>query len=197
VVAHSELDALSGLSDIIDPAMKAPFISRVVLLLAIVGTIGCDRVTKHFAETALAGQPAQTFLAGAVWLGYVENTGGFLGLGATLPTAVRTAIFTVGSGLMLLAVAFVAWRMRARGWMAVGFALFLSGAASNWVDRLMNGSVIDFLNVGIGPVRTGVFNVADAAIMAGMVLVWWSDLRDLSRRSQHPGGRDVDVQQVP
>lgn len=173
--------------------MKTPFLSRVVLLLAIVGTIGCDRVTKHIAEMTLAGQPSQTFLAGTVWLGYVENPGGFLSLGATLPAAVRTAIFTVGSGLMLLCVAFVGWRTRARGWMALGFALFLSGATSNWIDRVTSGSVIDFLNIGIGPVRTGIFNIADVAIKTGMVLIWWNDLRSLSRQRHNPGGSDVVV----
>ena len=35
------------------------------------------------------------------------------------------------------------------------------------LDRVTRGSVVDFLNVGVGPVRTGVFNVADVAIMVG------------------------------
>ena len=35
----------------------------------------------------------------------------------------------------------------------------------------MHGAVVDFLNVGIGPLRTGVFNVADMAIMAGAGLL--------------------------
>ena len=40
------------------------------------------------------------------------------------------------------------------------------------------GSVIDFLNIGIGPVRTGIFNVADVAIMAGVSMVLWEVLRN-------------------
>ena len=48
----------------------------------------------------------------------------------------------------------------------VGLVLFLAGGISNLVDRIAMGSVIDFLNIGIGPVRTGIFNVADVAIMA-------------------------------
>jgi len=44
----------------------------------------------------------------------------------------------------------------------------LAGGIGNLIDRLFhNGLVIDFLNVGIGPIRTGIFNVADMAIMAG------------------------------
>jgi signal peptidase II len=46
-------------------------------------------------------------------------------------------------------------------------ALFVAGGASNLVDRIIYGMVIDFMNVGIGSLRTGIFNVADMAIMLG------------------------------
>ena len=49
----------------------------------------------------------------------------------------------------------------------IGVALFVAGGASNLVDRIAYGMVIDFMNVGVGPVRTGIFNVADVAIMLG------------------------------
>ena len=45
--------------------------------------------------------------------------------------------------------------------------LFAAGGASNLVDRIAYGSVIDFMNLGIGSLRTGIFNVADMAIMLG------------------------------
>jgi len=53
----------------------------------------------------------------------------------------------------------------------VGIALFVAGGSSNLLDRLTRGSVIDFMNVGLGPLRTGIFNVADMAIMLGAGLV--------------------------
>jgi len=49
--------------------------------------------------------------------------------------------------------------------------MFLAGGVSNLVDRIAMGRVIDFLNIGVGPVRTGIFNVADVAIMAGIGLL--------------------------
>ena len=49
----------------------------------------------------------------------------------------------------------------------LGATLFVAGGASNLVDRITYGTVIDFMNAGIGPLRTGVFNVADMAIMLG------------------------------
>lgn len=145
--------------------------SRLLMIVAALATIGCDRVTKHVAASALAGRPGQSYLADTVRLQYAENTGGFLSLGANLPPVARTWIFTVATGLLFLAMIPVARRHMASGWQLVGVTLLFAGGFSNWIDRLMNGRVVDFLNVGIGPVRTGIFNVADVALMLGGVLV--------------------------
>ena len=158
---------------------------RVVLLVAVLGTIGCDRVTKHAATTTLAGTPGQFYLADTIWVGYAENTGGFLSLGASLPPVARTLVFSVGTGLMLLALVVLAARRTERGWSRLGLALFVAGGASNWIDRILRGSVVDFLSVGVGPVRTGVFNVADVAIMLGALLFVLAQLRG-PREHRHP-----------
>jgi lipoprotein signal peptidase len=72
--------------------------ARLVLVLAIVGTIGCDRVTKQVAVTTLAGTPAHSFLSDTIRLEYSENAGGFLSLGADLPPVARTVLFTIATG---------------------------------------------------------------------------------------------------
>jgi signal peptidase II len=144
--------------------------TRLVLVIAIGATIGCDRVTKQVAATKLTGMPRQSFLGDTIRLEYVENTGAFLGLGANWPPAVRTALFGIGSGLLLL-MSVLAVRHRWPGLALVGMALFVAGGSSNLLDRLTRGSVIDFMNVGLGPLRTGIFNVADMAIMLGAGLV--------------------------
>ena len=153
---------------------------RLALTIAVLSTIGCDRVTKHAATTFLSGLPSRSYLADTVRLGYVENTGGFLSLGAELPSAVRTGLFTVGTGLLLCMLVFIAIRWNWDRLSKLGLALFVAGGASNWVDRVAQGSVVDFLNVGVGSVRTGVFNVADVAIMLGGVAIvmatYWKKL---------------------
>lgn len=144
---------------------------RLALVVAVLSTIGCDRVTKRAATTMLAGSPSRSYLADTVRLVYVENTGGFLGLGAGLPSGARTGLFTAGAGLLLCLLVVAAIRGRWDRWSRLGLALFVAGGASNWIDRVARGSVVDFLNVGVGPVRTGVFNVADVSIMLGASLV--------------------------
>lgn len=150
---------------------------RLVLALAVLTTIGCDRVTKDAATLLLAGEPDRSYLVDTVRLGYAENTGGFLGLGADLPPGARTAVFTVATGLLLIALIVIAVRSTLPAPSTLGLALFVAGGASNWIDRVLRGSVVDFLNVGIGPLRTGVFNVADVAVMVGVGLVAVGEFR--------------------
>ena len=82
---------------------------RVMLLIAISATVGCDRVTKHIAATTLAGEPRQSFLADTFRLEYAENTGAFLSLGANWPPQIRTAVFGIGNAVVLLAFAWGAY----------------------------------------------------------------------------------------
>lgn len=168
---------------------------RVAMMLVIVATIGCDRVTKHVATITLAGSPMQSYLSDTVRLGYAENTGGFLSLGSSLPPAARTLVFVGGTGLALAVLFLVAIRAAVDRWTLLGLALFIGGGASNWIDRVMRGSVVDFLNVGLGPVRTGIFNVADVAIMAGAGAVALAAFMQRKRppdETDHaPGSHDV------
>jgi len=149
----------------------AKFGTRLVLVIAIGATIGCDRVTKQAAATRLAGMPRQSFIGDTIRLEYVENTGAFLGLGADWPLAVRTALFGIGNVLLLLLMSVMALRRRWPASALIGMSLFVAGGSSNLIDRLTRGSVIDFMNVGFGPLRTGIFNVADMAIMLGAGLL--------------------------
>jgi signal peptidase II len=147
------------------------FLKHLLLLTAVLSIVGCDRVTKHAAIEFLSGEPSRSYFHDVVRLAYAENTGAFLSLGADLPGSVRFPLFIVAAGLMLMLFAATAVLNRWSGWRLFGLCLFIAGGASNWLDRLTSGSVVDFLNVGIGPVRTGIFNVADMAIMAGFLIV--------------------------
>jgi signal peptidase II len=161
---------------------------RLLLLIAIGATIGCDRVTKHMAATTLSGEPRQSFLGDTFRLEYAENTGAFLSLGADWPPRIRNAVFGTGNALLLCALAVLAMKVRWPTPALVGIVLFIAGGASNVLDRITSGKVIDFMNVGLGPVRTGIFNVADVAIMfgAGIVLVAsWLTSADTDPRYRH------------
>ena len=150
---------------------------RVALLVLVATTVGCDRVSKHFASRELAGEPRQSFLADTVRLEYTENTGAFLSFGDSWHPAARIGVFTIGTGLILCGMVVAAFKFRLSGPALVGLALYFAGGASNLVDRVMHGSVIDFLNVGVGTLRTGIFNVADMAILLGVGIFLFTRVR--------------------
>ena len=157
-------------------ALSGRGLAPLLLALLFAATVACDRTTKRLAVQTLAGTPARTFLGGTVTVLYAENTGGFLSLGAGLSPAIRGTVFVGATGLLLVLVSVVIVR-RQDPWSLLGAALFVAGGASNWVDRAAHGKVVDFLNLGIGSLRTGVFNVADIAIMAGLLLLVVIELR--------------------
>lgn len=161
----------------LNSARGSGLLTQLALAATVAATVGCDHVTKQVASSALAGTPGRSLVADAVRLVYVENSGGFLSLGANWPAFARTVLFTVGTGVLLLALAALAIRIHRRGLPAFGLALFVGGGLSNWFDRAVHGRVVDFMIVGAGPLRTGVFNVADVAIMAGAAIFIASELR--------------------
>ena len=134
------------------------------------------------------GSARALLLGDTVRIEYAENAGGFLSLGANLPPVARTAFFTVATGLMVFVLIIFALRRTFAGMPALGLTLFAAGGASNWIDRIVRGSVVDFLNVGVASVRTGVFNVADVAIMLGAGIFVLSEFRH-ERDSPSSAGR--------
>ena len=167
--------------------------THLVLLIAVIATIGCDQVTKHMATSTLSGAPGRSYLSGVVRMEFTENTGGFLGLGSNLAPAARTVLFTGATGVMLAGVIVMAFRERLKGLALLGVALFVAGGASNWIDRFANGRVVDFLIVDAGVVRTGVFNVADMALLLGCALFLLAQFREVRETGQttvsHPSDR--------
>jgi signal peptidase II len=151
------------------PANKSMRLALVLSLLAC--CVGCDQTTKYVATKALCGKPPLSCLSDTLRLEYTLNPGGFLSVEGNLPPQLRLWLFA-GSNVVLLVgtacVLLAKWNMQLVEFIAL--ALVLGGGIGNLVDRLLhNGLVTDFLNVGIGPVRTGIFNVADMALTAGLL----------------------------
>jgi signal peptidase II len=147
---------------------------RAVLILAVlIGCVGCDQVTKSAARSFLPAAQTWSFAGDSVRLQLAHNSGAFLSLGASLPERLRTGLFSLGVGCLLLCL--LGYGLFARGTDVpgtIGLALIVGGGFSNLADRLLHGGyVIDFLNLGIGGMRTGIFNLADVAISAGAVLL--------------------------
>jgi signal peptidase II len=151
---------------------------RLLLVLAILfSCVGCDQATKSVAKAYLSETHAIVLLGDTVRLQVAKNYGAFLSLGSSIGESSRGLLLSVVVGLVLAALlAYLFISKPQNPVVGVSIALIVGGGVSNLIDRLRYGGyVVDFLNVGIGPVRTGIFNVADMAIMAGVVLWAFSD----------------------
>ena len=149
--------------------------NRLKLLLFCVSSIvliGCDQVTKHIAKEHLMFHAPITYLHNTVILEYAENTGAALSLGENLSKTMSFWVFSVVPLLCLIAL-FIYVVRKIDGFSRLkmySFALILAGGLGNIIDRIWHDRhVTDFMNVGIGSLRTGIFNVADMCVTAGVI----------------------------
>lgn len=145
---------------------KHQFILGIALPLIVL-----DQLTKIWAISAFKNQEAIIYFADFFRFEYAENTGAFLSLGSQLSPMNRILILNVAVSLFLVYVAYVLLKKKLLFGHLLAFTLLLAGGVGNLIDRIFRGVVIDFMNMGIGSLRTGIFNVADMAIMAGLVLM--------------------------
>ena len=155
-------------------------VNRLLLLSAVLGlSVGCDQATKVIAISNLQGKPSHSYLGDIFRLTFAKNDGAFLSLGSQLPDAARFWVLTVAVGALLLGiVVFTAVSAKLNPAQVSGYAMIAGGGLSNWMDRARNsGSVDDFMNLGIGRLRTGIFNVADLAILVGIAFLLYAGWR--------------------
>jgi signal peptidase II len=162
-----------------------PLRPKIALVAAMAaGVVLADLVTKALFERAFFGQPTLHLLGDTVRVGFVLNTGVFLSLGHALAPQTRFWLFVVGvGGVLALLLALTLKDPRFRTPEVAAVAAIVGGGIGNLVDRVQLGAVRDFLNVGIGRLRTGIFNVADMAItFGGIALILIPLVRKRQRR---------------
>ena len=161
-----------------------------LLLICLIFCVGCDQYTKKIAVDNLQNKRPITYFNNTLRMEYAENTGAFLSVGSGLSKPVRFFLLVVANAAFLLIVAgmlIFRWQMPLVQFIAL--SLLLAGGIGNLIDRVfLNGIVIDFLNIGLGPLRTGIFNVADMAITGGaiLMLISWLFTREPKQQNTDP-----------
>jgi signal peptidase II len=157
--------------------------------------VAIDQGTKAVAVSELAPlqhAPPLSYLGDTLRLQYAENKGAFGSLGSWLTDAQRFWAFSVVNGVLLTGVViFLFSRRSIPNSLFASLLLILAGGIGNTIDRATLQYVVDFLNVGIGPVRTFIFNVADMYISLGaaILFVYWL-------RNPEASGRPVASQSM-
>lgn len=151
----------------------------IIVFLTLLSCVGCDQATKAVAKEYLPRNEIVSFAGDTVRLQYVVNKGGFLGMGGSLPEKIRGLIFTLGVGAIVISVlSYLLLASPIAPATTIALSLICGGGFGNLIDRIAYGGyVVDFLNIGVGSLRTGIFNVADVAIMTGAFLALLSGTR--------------------
>lgn len=155
----------------------------VAIAITLLCCVGCDQATKAVAKEYLPRNKVISYAHDTFRLQYAENKGAFLSIGGTLSEQTRSILFTFGIGAVVFGIlgylVLVPTLPRST---AIALALIAGGGLSNLIDRVAYGGyVIDFLNIGLGSLRTGIFNVADVALTFGVGFLF---LRSLNHKSE-------------
>ena len=138
--------------------------ARVTAFFAVAGVaVVLDQLTKALARTALAAGPAP-FIPGVMELRLVQNTGAAFSMGEG-----KGWIFVIIAAVMCTAILIWIAREDGMGWpLTVGLSCVAGGGIGNMIDRLVQGSVTDFLATTF--IDFPVFNVADIFVTCGVAV---------------------------
>lgn len=147
--------------------------ARIGLLFLVIGmNAGCDQISKTMIRSRVGANEIINVIEDNFILTKVENTGAAMSLGSTLPE-VPKVILLQALPVVLLALLLI-WVIKRRNLpnlLVLGICFYIGGGIGNLWDRILYGSVTDFLYLEYGPLRTGIFNLADVSVMMGTIFL--------------------------
>jgi signal peptidase II len=147
-----------------------------------------DQLAKAIVRATLPLYDSHTLIPGLMDFTHVRNAGVAFGLmnDADIAAPLKAAATTGMAALALVGIGLYARHLKYEERLArIGLSLILGGALGNLIDRLRQGYVIDFVDVYFRGWHFWAFNVADASITIGAVLVFL-DLLVVTRHASHP-----------
>jgi len=161
--------------------------ARPVEVITIATVVGADQITKEIVRRTIDLYDRVPIIDGLLDFTHVQNTGAAFGLLNTADFPYKPLIMIAIASIALVAIAAYATQLGFHERLArLGLSLILGGAFGNLIDRAVAGHVVDFVDIYWGTAHFWAFNVADAAISIGAVLVLL-DMIGLGREhASHP-----------
>lgn len=164
------------------PQVKPSWYAHPLELGTMAGVVGLDQLTKAIVRQVLPVGESRSLIPDFLDFTHVHNTGAAFGLLNTADFPYKPAVMIAIAAIALVAIAAYATQLGFHERLArFGLALILGGAFGNLIDRAVAGFVVDFVDVYWGTTHFWAFNVADAAITIGAILVLL-DMLGLGRR---------------
>jgi len=143
--------------------------TRFFLIIFLILNIALDQISKFIVRLEISDYEHIALIKNIFTLTRVENSGAFLSLGDNMPYIFRLIILT---GLPLLFLGYGLYYLFSKpnlpGSMQIALCFLIGGGIGNLYDRIVHGSVTDFMHLDFHVFQTGVFNFADISIMVGV-----------------------------
>tara|TARA_S200000501_G_C20717792_1_gene697034 strand:- start:94 stop:582 length:489 start_codon:yes stop_codon:yes gene_type:complete len=157
--------------------------NRYSLITLIVGlSIAFDQLSKIWVRNNFESYIEKSIIGDVFTLIKVENTGAFLGMGSELSEIPRILLLIVLPIIVLISITLYTYLEKTLDQTSIiGFSLIIGGGIANIFDRIVYGSVTDFLYINLGGIfKTGIFNIADVSVTTGMILILVSSFKNKS-----------------
>jgi signal peptidase II len=143
-----------------------------------------DRITKIIAVEYLDGHNPIRLLHNIIIVTLVENSGAFLSLGKNWNVYIKYVVLLIVPLIICVYGLFYLMFKENNKYRIISISCIIGGGIGNLADRLLNGfKVLDFINFGIGHLRTGVLNAADLSVTFGAILLIVFEIRKTYRKT--------------
>ena len=142
-------------------------------------SIALDQISKIWVRNNFESYIENNIIGDVFTLIKVENTGAFLGMGSELSETLRILLLIVLPIIVLISITIYTYIDKTLDKVSIiGFSLIIGGGIGNIFDRIVYGSVTDFLYLNFGGIfKSGIFNIADLSVTTGMVLILISSFK--------------------
>ena len=154
--------------------------SRYLLITTLVFlSIAFDQISKIWVRNNFESYSEKSIIGDVFTLIKVENTGAFLGMGSELSEIPRILLLIILPVIVLISITLYTYIDKSLDKLSIiGFSLIIGGGIANIFDRIVFGSVTDFLYINLGGIfKTGIFNIADLSVTTGMILILISSFK--------------------
>ncbi|MCI5055824.1 MAG: signal peptidase II [Flavobacteriales bacterium] len=166
--------------------MPNKLIKYILIFGVIALNVGCDQISKEIARERISSYDEIEVLGDYFVLIKAENTGAFLSLGSNFSETTHKIVLIILPSLFLLfGLYFILTTKKLTMLPTIAVSFMIGGGIGNIIDRIITGSVTDFMNMGIGSLRTGIFNFADVSIMVGLGLMILSSFLDRKNKDSN------------
>ena len=151
---------------------------NILITIIVLLGIAFDQISKVWVRNNFESYIETSIVGDIFTLIKVENTGAFLGMGSELPETLRVILLIVLPVIVLVGITVYTYLEKSLDKTSIiGFSLIIGGGIGNIFDRIVYGSVTDFLYLNFDFFKTGIFNIADLSVTIGMILILISSFK--------------------